>query len=327
MITEEDKKTYQTLTIDALNELFFDVCREHNLDKIRYLLTSQELKERVDIHYKDDIGLRSARENIDIVKYLLTSPELTEHANVHVGGVGFSKDYILAHACMSNDLEMVDYLLTSPELKVRCFIDIENNTPLNLACQEGHIEIVKYLLTSPRLDMHAQINIDKSSSGSFSTEPPLVCACSRGHLEIVKYLLTSPELKEHANIHVKYNSALRTACQHNYVDIVKYLLTDPYLQDKHLTANIYDKNPGGYDVFMSMCKDFYNDDKIIKRWDVIYYLVMKYDLNYEVEKDFLLKHKNDKQIEMVHNLFNLRELNKKLDVEMPEKSSSNRLKI
>lgn len=80
-----EKDFFKNLPIQSLNQQFETACQLGYKDKLKFLLTSPELNQNVDIHLDDDIGLvRACQEgNLAIVKYLLTSPDLTTHANIH----------------------------------------------------------------------------------------------------------------------------------------------------------------------------------------------------------------------------------------------------
>ena len=78
MLTEEQKEKYKKLDQSKLNEALINACNKGHLDVVRYLLTSDELKEHADIHAENDYGFRWAciNGNLEVVNYLLTSEEL-----------------------------------------------------------------------------------------------------------------------------------------------------------------------------------------------------------------------------------------------------------
>jgi len=91
-----------------LNEKLIDACKDGELDKVKYLLTSPELKIHADIHDKLDSPLNLAvfANKIDVVKYLLTSDELKEHANLHADG-----DNAFVIAAYYDHSDIVNYLI------------------------------------------------------------------------------------------------------------------------------------------------------------------------------------------------------------------------
>ena len=108
MLTEEQKEEYKKLDQSKLDESFINACHDGNLDAVKYLLISDELKEHTDIHAYDDYGFRWACNNglLEVVKYLLTSDELKEHADIHA-----LNDYGFRWACNNEKIEVVKYLI------------------------------------------------------------------------------------------------------------------------------------------------------------------------------------------------------------------------
>lgn len=107
------KKEFKNNNKEQSNIEFLRAVRNNNLERIKYLLTSPDIKEQADIHTGDDEALigACANGNLEIVRYLLTSPELMERANIHA-----NDDMALICACSAQKLEVVKYLLTSSEL-------------------------------------------------------------------------------------------------------------------------------------------------------------------------------------------------------------------
>lgn len=93
---------------DNLDDAFIWACLQGQLAKIKYLLTSPELKTHADIHTESDHGLMLALRNnhFDIVKYLLASKELTEHANIYNNDL---KPF--RYACTYSNNEILEYLI------------------------------------------------------------------------------------------------------------------------------------------------------------------------------------------------------------------------
>ncbi len=78
-------KKYSKLNQDELNGNLIESCRKGELEAVKYLLTSPELKTHADIFCQDYYCLITAAicNHLNIVKYLLTSPDLKYKANVH----------------------------------------------------------------------------------------------------------------------------------------------------------------------------------------------------------------------------------------------------
>ena len=54
MINQELKEKYNKLNQEELNKQFINACKDGNLEIIKYLLTSPELKEHSNIHTRND---------------------------------------------------------------------------------------------------------------------------------------------------------------------------------------------------------------------------------------------------------------------------------
>ena len=108
MLTEEQKEKYKKLDQSKLNEALINACNKGHLDVVKYLLTSDELKEHADIHAYNGSGFKRACEfgHLDVVKYLLTSDELKEHTDIHA-----ENDYGFKHAFWYGHLDVVKYLI------------------------------------------------------------------------------------------------------------------------------------------------------------------------------------------------------------------------
>ena len=216
----------------TINKEFLDACKAGDLNQVKYLLTSPELKIHADIHAKKDLGFQVACGNghLEVVKYLC-SAELRESGIEYPRMNGYS-DYALTFACERGQFQVVKYLLTFPKLEKHAHLHVKEDiefsnldSAFHNACKSGNLEIVRYLLTSPELVGHAYIH----SAKGFGYRG----ACANGHLEVVKYLLSSPELVEKgigfANVIAENsdNSGYEMACENGHLEVVKYLLETP----------------------------------------------------------------------------------------------------
>jgi ankyrin repeat protein len=162
-------------TKKQINESLLDACIDGDLDKVKFLLTSPELRHNADIHYKEDKPLHQACEHnqLHIIQYLLSSPELKEHSDIHS-----KNDWTLNIACNEGHFEIVRYLLTSPDLKEHSNIKRHS---LEYAIQMGNIDIVDYLLNSPDLKEPVNIHIHEDSI--------FIKACEFGDMKTLQYLI------------------------------------------------------------------------------------------------------------------------------------------
>jgi ankyrin repeat protein len=245
-------------------------------------------------HYeKNNAFLKACKDgDFEKIKYLLTSPELEDHANIDVYESESDFNGYL-YACKNGRLDIVRYLLTSPELKYHQSIHSTNRadeTGLYIASKYGHVDIVDYLLASPELKEHCNIHNDDYWA--------LSLACENGHINVIKYLFNSPHLKNY-NVQKDGNELLHLACEHGHTEIARFLLTRSDLKD---TADL-DKA-----LFVSCWSE---------KIEIAQYLI--FDLNIPRNSDTmadLLKY-HTPFAEKLESLFNARELNKELSVELP----------
>lgn len=100
-ISQKTKNKYQSFGINGITKRFRLACLSGRLDIIHYLLTSNELKQNVDIHTGDDFAFRMACKKgyLEVVQYLVESSELKEHANIHIyKDIAFKQSYENGHS-------------------------------------------------------------------------------------------------------------------------------------------------------------------------------------------------------------------------------------
>ena len=75
---------YKKLNQEELNDEFIDACRDGNLNIVKYLLTSAELTEHVDIHAENDSGFSWAcdRGHLEVVKYLIIDMNIEKTTHI-----------------------------------------------------------------------------------------------------------------------------------------------------------------------------------------------------------------------------------------------------
>ncbi len=134
---------YKNFGDDALHTALLEACKGNNFDDVRFLLTSNDLKVKLDIHYGGDRALTLAcvNGNFDIVKYLLSSSELSEHADLTS-----DNHYPLIQACVNRHLDIVKYLLTSPDLKEHSDLHVYDDEPFGIAMEENFDDFLHYFI-------------------------------------------------------------------------------------------------------------------------------------------------------------------------------------
>ena len=105
----------------ALHTALETACINGSLNEVRYLLTSSELKIKIDIHVHNNNPLYLACQsgNLHIVKYLLTSPELSKHGDIYS-----NKSRCFRAICNSQHLDIAEYLIR--DYKIQKNENIEN---------------------------------------------------------------------------------------------------------------------------------------------------------------------------------------------------------
>lgn len=183
---------FTTLNKEALNQWLNVACKNGDLSLARYLLTSEHLPLKANIHGQlntstkeyDELPLLCAVKNNhkQLVDYLCT--QLFECANLR-----YKNDFILQLLAKDNNIEMIEYLVNNDKIKNRPHItkDFINK----LCVQADSLETFKYFLHSK--DYNIKINDDY-------LQYLLTQACKHGQLETAQYLLTTPDLINHPAI-------------------------------------------------------------------------------------------------------------------------------
>jgi ankyrin repeat protein len=132
-----------------VNEEFMEATRIGNFEKIKYLLTSPELKVHADIAHNEYNGFINAcgLGDLKIISYLLTSPDLKKKADIHA-----KDDSGLYWAARMGNFNVVKYLLTSHELKKHACISVGINSCFETACENNHKEIIMFFLESKEMN-------------------------------------------------------------------------------------------------------------------------------------------------------------------------------
>jgi ankyrin repeat protein len=124
-INQKTKEKYQSFGMKGLNKRFRLACLSGRLDIIHYMLTSNDLKQNVDIHTGDDFAFRMACKKgyVDVAKYLLESVELKEHASINI-----YKDIVFRQSVENRHSEIFKYLSTYT-LKLQLEKELKTNEP------------------------------------------------------------------------------------------------------------------------------------------------------------------------------------------------------
>lgn len=191
----------------------------------------------------EELLIATLNGDLDLVKYLLTSPNLKKHAYVgYVNNLAMidipALSDIFMVAASKGHLEIIKYLVKeNVDITInKKNIDYEN--ALILAVKNKHIDIVKYLLNSSEVKSHFDIN-----SLNMLNENSLFISCKNNDLEMVKALLDFTEQKD-LNIYHKNNAGnnfLMYACIKGDDQLIKFVF-EYKLVDRKLCQ---DKDVGG----------------------------------------------------------------------------------
>ena len=163
-----------------------------NLNIIQYYLS--KFINDIDIHYKDELILRTAGYNgkLEIVKYL------TNERGCDIRALG---DSIFRFGAESGFIDVVEYTIKSGS-----DIHSYNDEAIRKSCTFGHLDVVKILVNS---GANIHVNLDE----------PICKACMSGHLDLVKFLVESG-----ADINANNSEPLRTSLKNKHLEIFNYLI-------------------------------------------------------------------------------------------------------
>jgi hypothetical protein len=113
---EHLKDRYINYSQKAINELFIIACRNNDLEKVEFLLTSKDLPFNAQINMPSSqcfgICVASGSGNNDIVKFLATSPKLKELADIHI-----DNDNAINSAIFSGNKELIRFFIIDMNVK------------------------------------------------------------------------------------------------------------------------------------------------------------------------------------------------------------------
>jgi ankyrin repeat protein len=191
--------------LDYLNSALKYACMYGHLSIVDYLLTSNDLTLKPNIHADSDNALFHACSSghLDIIKYLLESPKLKEHSSI--------LPRCLPIAGMGGHLNVVQYFLTNDNSKIREKVYPEINETLFDACATGQLDVVKYLIKSKDLDVNANSNYNKYSTFDIAL---------RNHrINILEYFILELNIERNTDI----NNSLKRASSNPSVNLVNKL--------------------------------------------------------------------------------------------------------
>lgn len=154
--SDELFKIYGDLSQHQLDAAFKYHSENGELEIVKYLLTSPDLKNNANIHAGDDAALSSAclKGRLDVVEYLLTSPNLKEHANLEAYG---SRPFVWA--CIGKQFAVVDYLMNSPDLKQHPTKEAISKGFIAVFDNSSQLDMVRHLIVDANIEMTNSIKL------------------------------------------------------------------------------------------------------------------------------------------------------------------------
>lgn len=119
------------LSQEDVNKAFAEACASNELDKVKYLLTSDKLSFHAQINNVDHQGVApivvAAQNNhTKIIKYLLSSSDLKEHANIHV-----NDDLTFFFALVYKNNDLLEFFIKDMNIQKTFYIEKFLNTYMN----------------------------------------------------------------------------------------------------------------------------------------------------------------------------------------------------
>jgi hypothetical protein len=120
----------QYLTKDELNEAFIDAMNENDFDKIKFILSSSDLKDHADIHSHKDEAFRilCIWRDISVLTYLIfdlniqQTEKITEHLSWYKKAYKEAKSF----DCVEF-IEKAEYFFQQRELKKEISLELKEN--------------------------------------------------------------------------------------------------------------------------------------------------------------------------------------------------------
>jgi ankyrin repeat protein len=158
---------------------------------------------RIDIHANGAFQLACGNGHLDVVKFLLSLEPERGRIDIHAGNflvfdVITSKSAFQL-ACCNGHLDVVKYLISLEPDHGRINIHADDEYAFRWACSDNHLNVVKFLLSLE--SDHGRINIHACDELAFRW------ACSDNHLNVVKFLLSLESDHGRIDIHCRSDSA------------------------------------------------------------------------------------------------------------------------
>lgn len=245
---------FRRLNKEQLNQKLVLACQSDDIETIKYLMTSPELKVHPELNTDKNNIFASlfygTKFNTVCALVFEVNIEKDEKINDLI-----DTEHSLSH--QNQFASLIKKLFKIREVN-KSLKNEQNKTKINsnhmlvsnlndaliYACHFGNIQYVKYFLTSAELVLHANVNglnplindslvesVQKNFPqlvliNNYKISKPLENAFLQNHLHVVDYLLNSPELKEHADINAASYNIVKNAMKNGNSEIISSLIFD-----------------------------------------------------------------------------------------------------
>ena len=169
---------YTLLNQAELNDELFIAATNNDLETVKYLLISPELKLHADINFDYDLVFKKACEYgyVNIVKFILETPGLNREQ-----GLSRSFKDAAQMAYQNGHLNLLKYLIDDFFSEYELDHSRLARQIMDASCSDGNLEQIKYVLSNPKLNQHIDI--------SYRNDEYFITACAWDKLNVVEYFI------------------------------------------------------------------------------------------------------------------------------------------
>lgn len=220
---------FKDLSKRKINEAFITACQVGELEKIKYLLTSSELKENANFKYKQNLAFKVAfgQQHIDILQYFLASPEMRKSINVRRYSLG-----LLMASCDKKDTPLLEHILP---IAIKTYTNAMTIL-IDKCCNDGNLKIFKYLSESPTWSEKIAVEINSSR---------FQYVCGSGNLEFIDYLLNCKS-KDSIDINADNDQAFINCCESKELEAIKYFIFKLKIPKTSYIEEYFNENPNNF---------------------------------------------------------------------------------
>jgi ankyrin repeat protein len=186
---------------------FLIACGSGNLESVRYLLTSNDLEKKADIHFMSDTALSKATAGgfLEIVEYLTASPELTDHISKPLSfnsalTQAVNNSSINPLTQVNERLQIFEYLLSSPKLTTHADVHSDKDMLIKFLCRRNNTEFLEFIICN--------MNMEKTDYVKQYLSEPTVDLNEKSCIDYAEKLFKLRDLNNKLNINLNDSSTL-----------------------------------------------------------------------------------------------------------------------